>query len=274
VGAGAIVGLDVKGASATALAELALVAVCYAVGPAILQRWLIDLPSLGVIAASLGLVALVYVPIAVFSFPTQVPLASVVASIVGLAVVCTALAFVLFFQLIAEAGPVRATVITYVNPAVAAVLGVTVLSERFTAGMGIGFGLVPVGSVLATDAKAPPVAEPVAASELETAYAAEIDGCSADQRRAPMSAAPATMRSAASVVRRSIASLRPMTIVARTTAQRDPVAFSGETTLTRPWSNAATSAPYATARARPAGANAGSARGRAVRRRSRRTSAT
>lgn len=61
----------------------------------------------------------------------------------------------------------------------AAVLGVTVLSERFTAGMGIGFGLVLVGSVLATRAKAPPVAEPVAASELETAYAAEIDACSA-----------------------------------------------------------------------------------------------
>jgi drug/metabolite transporter (DMT)-like permease len=149
------------------------------VGPAILQGWLSDLPSLGVIAASLGLVALVYVPIAVFSFPTQVPRASVVASIVGLALVCTALAFVLFFELIAEAGPVRATVITYINPAVAAVLGVTVLSEAFTAGMGIGFALVLAGSVLATRAPPRAVAEPVAASELETAYAAEIDSCSA-----------------------------------------------------------------------------------------------
>jgi drug/metabolite transporter (DMT)-like permease len=164
VGVGAIVGLDVKGASAVALAEIALVAVCYAVGPAILQRWLNDLPSLGVIAASLGLVALAYVPIAVFSFPTHVPRASVVASIVGLAVVCTALAFVLFFGLIAEAGPVRATVITYINPAVAAVLGVTVLSERFTAGMGIGFALVLAGSVLATRAPRRAVAEPVAAT--------------------------------------------------------------------------------------------------------------
>jgi drug/metabolite transporter (DMT)-like permease len=169
VGVGAIVGLDVKGASASALAEIALVAVCYAIGPAILQRWLSDLPSLGVIAASLGLVALVYVPIAGFSFPTQVPRWSVVASIVGLAVVCTALAFVLFFELIAEAGPVRATVITYVNPAVAAVLGVTVLSERFTVGMGIGFALVLAGSLLATRATPRALAEPVAASELETA---------------------------------------------------------------------------------------------------------
>jgi drug/metabolite transporter (DMT)-like permease len=169
VGVGAIVGLDVKGASATALAELALVAVCYAVGPAILQRWLSDRPPLGVIAASLGLVAVAYVPIAAFSFPRHVPRASVVASILGLAVVCTALAFVLFFELIAEAGPVRATVITYVNPAVAAMLGVTVLSERFTVGMGIGFALVLAGSLFATRATPRAVAEPVAASELEAA---------------------------------------------------------------------------------------------------------
>ena len=71
-------------------------------------------------------------------------------SVVGLAVVCTALAFLLFFQLITEIGPVRATVITYVNPAVAAVLGVAVLSETFTRGMAIGFALVLAGSVLAT----------------------------------------------------------------------------------------------------------------------------
>jgi drug/metabolite transporter (DMT)-like permease len=70
--------------------------------------------------------------------------------VVGLAVVCTALAFVLFFALIADIGPARATVITYVNPAVAAVLGVVVLDEELTLGMGVGFVLVLAGSVLAT----------------------------------------------------------------------------------------------------------------------------
>ena len=64
--------------------------------------------------------------------------------------VCTAIAFLVFFALIAEIGPVRATVITYVNPAVAAVLGVAVLGERLTLGMGVGFVLVLAGSVLAT----------------------------------------------------------------------------------------------------------------------------
>ena len=132
------------------LAEIGLVAVCYAVGPAILQRWLSGLPALGVIAASLALTALVYAPIAAFSLPEETPSAAALGSVVALAVVCTAVAFVVFFALIGEIGPVRATVITYVNPAVAAVLGVLILDERFTAGMAVGFVLVLVGSVLAT----------------------------------------------------------------------------------------------------------------------------
>jgi drug/metabolite transporter (DMT)-like permease len=103
-----------------------------------------------VIAASLGATAVAYVPIAAFSLPDQTPSATVIGSVLGLAVVCTAVAFLLFFALIAEIGPVRATVITYVNPAVAAALGVAILGEHFTAGMGVGFVLVLAGSVLAT----------------------------------------------------------------------------------------------------------------------------
>jgi drug/metabolite transporter (DMT)-like permease len=150
VGVAAIVGLDVGGANVVALLEIAVVVVCYAAGPAILQRTLSDLPALGVIAASLAATAVAYVPIAAFSLPDHFPRATVAASVATLALVCTAIAFLCFFALIAEIGPVRATVITYVNPAVAAVLGVAVLGERFTAGMGIGFVLVLVGSVLAT----------------------------------------------------------------------------------------------------------------------------
>jgi drug/metabolite transporter (DMT)-like permease len=130
--------------------EIGLVAVCYAVGPFMLQRWLADLPALGVIAASLAVTTLAYVPIAAFSLPAEVPSGKVLGSVLALAVVCTAVAFLLFFALIAEIGAVRATVITYVNPAVAAALGVGLLGERFTAGMGVGFALVLLGCVLAT----------------------------------------------------------------------------------------------------------------------------
>ena len=57
----------------------------------------------------------------------------------------------------------RATVITYVNPAVAAVLGVTILSEHLTVGMALGFALVLAGSVLATAARRERTAAPTEA---------------------------------------------------------------------------------------------------------------
>jgi drug/metabolite transporter (DMT)-like permease len=150
VGVATIVGLNLEGAGALPILEVGLVAVCYAVGPAILQRRLAELPALGVIAASLAVTAVVYLPIAAFSFPQEMPSAKVIWSVLGLAVVCTAIAFLLFFALIAEIGSVRATVITYVNPAVAALLGVAILGEHFTTGMAIGFVLVLLGSALAT----------------------------------------------------------------------------------------------------------------------------
>jgi drug/metabolite transporter (DMT)-like permease len=158
----ALVGLDVHGAEALAVLEVAGVAVCYAVGPIILSRWLADAPPLGVVAVSLALAALVYLPFAAVSLPSSFPSAEVTLSVVGLAVLCTAVAFLLFFALIAEAGPVRATVITYVNPVVAAVVGVAVLGEPFTFGMAVGFALVLAGSLLATAAvgQRRPVVEP------------------------------------------------------------------------------------------------------------------
>ena len=158
-GVAAVVGLDVTRVSVPALLEVAGVTVCYATGPIILVRGLSDLPGIGVIALSLALCAVVYAPVALLQLPSSVPSSHVIASVVGLALICTALAFVLFFALIAEVGPVRSTVITYINPAVAALLGVAVLNEPFTVGMGVGFVLVLAGSYLATQRT--PVAEPV-----------------------------------------------------------------------------------------------------------------
>jgi drug/metabolite transporter (DMT)-like permease len=149
-GVAAIVGADFEASDATALLSVAVVVVGYALGPAILVRRLAGLPSVGVMAVSLAITAVVYVPIAAVAWPAAAPSANALASIVILGVVCTAAAFVLFAALIAEIGPVRATVITYVNPAVAALLGVLVLRETFTVGMAIGFGFVIVGSAFAT----------------------------------------------------------------------------------------------------------------------------
>jgi drug/metabolite transporter (DMT)-like permease len=150
IGVGAIVGADIGTSDVVAFLEVAVVVVCYAIGPAILSRRLGGLPSIGVMALSLALCALVYIPIAAVQWPAAVPSPNVLGSIIILAVPCTAAAFLLFAALIDEIGPVRATVITYVNPAVAAVLGVLVLNETLTVPMVLGFVLVILGSALAT----------------------------------------------------------------------------------------------------------------------------
>jgi drug/metabolite transporter (DMT)-like permease len=159
-GVAAIVGLNLGQVDVVALVEIGLVAVGYAVGPIILSRSMTDLPVYGVVAASLLITGIVYLPFAAANWPSSMPSAHVVESVVGLAVICTALAFVVFFALIAEVGPVRATVITYINPAVAAVLGVTLLSEHLTRGMVIGFVLVLAGCVLATGRSPEAIPEP------------------------------------------------------------------------------------------------------------------
>jgi drug/metabolite transporter (DMT)-like permease len=161
VGVAAIVGSNMGASDPVAFLEIALVVVGYAVGPAILARRLDGLSSAGVMALSLSMCAVVYAPIALIQRPAVMPSEGALAAILVLGVVCTAIAFMLFWALIEEIGPVRATVITYVNPAVASFLGVLVLSETFTPAMAIGLALVIAGSTLAT--RRPRVAEAAAA---------------------------------------------------------------------------------------------------------------
>src|SRR5205085_10616817 len=113
--------------------------------------------------AALSLTAVLYAPFAATSLPARPPSGQVVAAVLVLAIACTALAFLVFFALISEAGPNRALVITFVNPAVAVALGVALLGEPLTLGMAIGFPLILGGCVLATRRSAlrePAVAEP------------------------------------------------------------------------------------------------------------------
>jgi drug/metabolite transporter (DMT)-like permease len=148
-GVAVLVGVDVKGSDAWAVVAIGITAVGYATGPILISRHLSDLPTLGVVAASLGLAAIGYAPVAATEWPSHLS-AKVIWSVLGLALVCTALAFIVFFRLIAEVGPARATVITYVNPAIALLLGVLLLNEPFTAGIAIGFPLILVGCFFAT----------------------------------------------------------------------------------------------------------------------------
>jgi drug/metabolite transporter (DMT)-like permease len=149
-GVAAIVGFNLHASDALSFVEMGLVVVGYSVAPVILSRFLIGMPPVGVTAAALTMCAIAYAPAAAVQWPASIPSLGVVVAVVVLAVICTALGFILFFTLIGEIGPVRASVITYVNPAVAAVLGIVALHEIFTAGMAIGFLLVLIGSTLAT----------------------------------------------------------------------------------------------------------------------------
>ncbi len=169
-GVGLLVGFDIGGSQLLSAVSLLVVVIGYALGPWILSRYLADLPPLGVVAGSLSLCALVYAPIAAFSLPSKPLSASVVESIITLVVLCTVVAFLVFFALVGEVGPMRMTLITYVNPAVAVLLGVSVLGEPFGLTTAFGFVLILAGCVLATRpvrskqtrpvTAVPPVAEP------------------------------------------------------------------------------------------------------------------
>jgi drug/metabolite transporter (DMT)-like permease len=152
-GVAVLVGFDIGRSNHLALGEMGIVALGYTLGPLIVSRRLSDLPSLGVIGVAMALTALCYAPFAVTRIPRHVDL-QVGLSVAALSLICTALAFVLFFALIAEVGPARSTVITYFNPAVAILLGIVVLGEPFSTGLALGFPLILAGSVLATGRRA------------------------------------------------------------------------------------------------------------------------
>jgi drug/metabolite transporter (DMT)-like permease len=140
----------VNAGSGLAIGEVLLVAVGYAVGPIIAARKLGEVPNLLVTASCLGFAALVYLPPALLTLPAALPAPEVLLALAGLGLLCTAAAFVLFFELIGEVGPTRAVVFTYVNPAVAVAAGVLLLGEPLTAVVLAAFVLILVGSVLAT----------------------------------------------------------------------------------------------------------------------------
>lgn len=141
---------ELRGGSVTAVAELAVVAVCYATAPRIIARRLADVPSLPITAACLALGTAVYAVPAGLTWPSTVPSAPVLAALAGLGVICTGSAFIVFFALIREVGPARALVFTYVNPAVAVAAGVVLLGEPLTLPIVAAFVLILGGSILAT----------------------------------------------------------------------------------------------------------------------------
>ena len=168
VGIAVLLGLDVGGAAWVPLAAVALTVIGYGTAPMIVTRKLGDVDGVAASSVALLVTAIVYAPFALTRLDqvAEAP-GSALLSVAVLGVVCTAVALSLFFALIREVGPQRALVITFLNPAVAVLLGVLLLDEPFTLGLALGLPLVIAGCVLATRrnesraAAAQPVESPV-----------------------------------------------------------------------------------------------------------------
>ena len=159
VGVVVLLGLDVGGDAQRLLgAALVLLATAgYAAGVLLIKRPAIAaLPSLGVVAIECTAATLVLLPLAVTRLPSRMPSLSVIVSLLVLGLICTALAYLFYFALVAEVGAVRGTVITYVNPAISVLLGIIVLGESLTAAIVVGFLLIILGSWLSTGGTLPP----------------------------------------------------------------------------------------------------------------------
>jgi drug/metabolite transporter (DMT)-like permease len=151
-----LLGVDVSGRRNELLgAALVLMAtLCYAIAPVIVNRWLADLDPLGPVTASLLIASAALLPAGIATFPQRLPPPTALWAIAVLGVICTALGLVIFFRLIAEAGASRASVVTYVNPLVAVVVGVLALGEHIGAVSALGLVLILIGSWISTSGSA------------------------------------------------------------------------------------------------------------------------
>ena len=154
----ALVGIDVAGERDELIGALAilLAAFGYACGGMLMKHRFVELDARATMGSALGVAALLLTPAAVIGWPGEVPSDDALASIGVLALFSTAIAFLAFRVLIAEAGPARASVITYVAPLVAVALGVALLDESLGAGAIVGMGLILAGSWLATRGRPQP----------------------------------------------------------------------------------------------------------------------
>jgi drug/metabolite transporter (DMT)-like permease len=154
----ALVGIDVGGRRDELLGvgAILLAAAGYAIGPMVLKHRLAGFDQRATMGVSLAVATVLLTPLALLDPPAAVPSGEALLALALLGLLCTAAAFVVFGVLIAEAGPGRALVITYVNPLVAVALGVTILGERPGVGAVAGLLLILAGSWLSTDSRLPP----------------------------------------------------------------------------------------------------------------------
>jgi drug/metabolite transporter (DMT)-like permease len=150
-----LVGIDAFNGSISLLhvSMVILAALGYSIAPVVARLKMPNVSGVAINGLAMFVVALVYAVPALSNLPKEFaanPPVEAWSALLGLGIFCTSLAFVAFFRLLAEIDVARASLVTYMNMAVAVFLGVILLGEPITIGILIGFPMVLIGSVLAT----------------------------------------------------------------------------------------------------------------------------
>jgi drug/metabolite transporter (DMT)-like permease len=148
----ALIGIEsiTGNSSITSISMVLLAAMLYAYAVNMISKKMPGASGVALNGVAMGIAAIFFAPFAYAQWPTGAIPQNAIWSIIGLGVLCTALAFVIFFKVMADIGPARASLVTYINTAVAVVLGVIILSEPLTLGIMVGLPMVLVGSYFAS----------------------------------------------------------------------------------------------------------------------------
>ena len=123
---------------------------CYGFAANYAKRQLADVPPLAVATGSQLAATLVLLLPAWWLWPAATPSSIAWSSVVGLALLCTALAYLLYFRLIAKLGAARAISVTFLLPLFGVLWGALFLGEAVTPAMGIGCAVILLGTAMTT----------------------------------------------------------------------------------------------------------------------------
>lgn len=156
VGVALLIGFDVGGRDALlGSAAVLLAALGYAVGGFVVKRSSATVDPLVLAAGTMVAATAMVAPPALATLPDAVPSAGSLAAMAALGVACTGVGFAIFHTLIADVGPARAMLVSYVAPAFAVLYGATLLGEPVTAAAIVGLALIVGGSWLGAGGRAP-----------------------------------------------------------------------------------------------------------------------
>jgi drug/metabolite transporter (DMT)-like permease len=147
-----LVGIESFTGSSDPLSILMILAAAlgYAFAVIYITRKMPGVSGVAINGIAMAMTAIFYSPALLLLWPDREVSHSAIYSLIALGVFSTGIAFAVFFTVMAEIGPTRASLVTYMNTAFAVVLGVLILNEPLTIGIIVGLPLVLIGSYLAS----------------------------------------------------------------------------------------------------------------------------